>query len=116
MSKRTKSKKEEEICENAEKNPVCPYVTQINQITSQISTTNAVLAATASTTTSIAVRIDQQGNDLREIKKALVGEDLQGGIVEQLAKLKLMYKIIVFISGTCIASLIGIVLKIVFNL
>ena len=78
---------EDKRCKKAFKNPVCPYLTQINQ----------------------------QSTDITQIKKALIGDDLQGGLVEQVSKLKLMYKILIFIGGTCVATFIGIMIKVVFN-
>jgi hypothetical protein len=47
-------------CQNADRNPSCPYLAQINQ----------------------------QAEDIRIIKKALIGDDMQGGIVAEITKLK----------------------------
>lgn len=80
-------KKKIEECVNADSNPICLYLTQINQ----------------------------QSLDIAQIKKALIGDDLQGGLVEQVSKLKLMYKILIFIGGTCVASFIAVMLKLVFH-
>ena len=85
-------KKLEEPCENAETNPICPYITQINNITNQISTTNSALSAATSATNTAMIRLDSYGNELREIKKALIGEDLTGGIVKKIADLEASLK------------------------
>jgi hypothetical protein len=47
----------DEICENANKNPVCPYVTDIRA----------------------------SKEDRLLIKRALVGDDLQGGLVKRMS-------------------------------
>jgi hypothetical protein len=60
MSKRRHDEKKAEVCGDADSNPACPYVTQINQSLS----------------------------DIREIKQALVGVDMQSGIVGSLKSLK----------------------------
>jgi hypothetical protein len=50
-----RSSGEQDFCTFAGKNPTCPYVSQIKQ----------------------------QGEDIRMIKKALIGEDMQGGLVKK---------------------------------
>ena len=56
--------KKKEPCENADSNPICPYLTQINQ--------------------SI--------EDIKQVKNALVGEDLQSGLVKKIADLEASIK------------------------
>lgn len=46
---------DEEDCENAGKNPTCPYIATIKQ----------------------------QGEDIKMIKKALIGDDMQSGLVKK---------------------------------
>jgi len=78
---------EEEDCENAYFNPKCPYVTQINQ----------------------------HSSDVTQIKTALVGEDLQGGLVAKVQQLETFMKIAVFISGAAVVTIIGVALKLFFG-
>ena len=54
-------------CPDANKNPVCPYITAIHQNTSQVS----------------------------RIEKALVGEDLQSGLVAKVHQLEVTQKILI---------------------
>ncbi len=72
-------------CEDAYVNPKCPYVTQINQ----------------------------HGGDLKQIKTALVGEDLQGGLVAKVQRLETFMKVTTFISGAAVVAVIGLLLKII---
>jgi len=74
------------VCENADKNPLCPYLTQINQINDHITSTSAAVAASVSATNTAMLRINQQGDDISAIKKALIGGDMSkvGGIVKRL--------------------------------
>ena len=57
----------EKECENAYSNPNCPYISVINQSVDNIK---------------------QNTSDIKVIKDALVGEDLRGGIVKDVAELK----------------------------
>lgn len=54
----------DEICSNANKNPVCPYITDIHR---QKST------------------LENHTKSLNVIEKALIGDDLQGGMVKRLS-------------------------------
>ena len=63
MSKSSKNKE----CQDAYENPSCPYVAQINQQNSDI------------------VFIKDK---ISHIEKALIGDDMQGGIVAEITKLK----------------------------
>ena len=67
-----------EVCPDANKNPVCPYVTSIHQNISQVN----------------------------RIEKALVGEDLQSGLVAKVHQLEVTQKILIALGS---ASLIGLV-------
>ena len=68
----------DEVCPDVNKNPVCPYITAIHQNTSQVS----------------------------RIEKALVGEDLQSGLVAKVHQLEVTQKILIALGS---ASLIGLV-------
>lgn len=72
-----------ESCDNADKNPVCPYLSNITQ----------------------------QGKDIKLIKKALMGDDMQGGIVAEIQKFKMLWKILIFVSGVTITSLVALAVK-----
>jgi hypothetical protein len=74
-------------CEDAYVNPKCPYVTQINQ----------------------------HGSDVSQIKTALVGEDLQGGLVAKVQRLETFMKIAVFVSGAVAVAVVGIAVKMIFG-
>ena len=67
-----------EVCPDANKNPVCPYITAIHQNTSQVN----------------------------RIEKALVGEDLQSGLVAKIHQLEVTQKILIALGS---ASLVGLV-------
>ncbi len=67
-----------EVCPDANKNPVCPYITAIHQNTSQVN----------------------------RIENALVGEDLQSGLVAKVHQLEVTQKILIALGS---ASLIGLV-------
>lgn len=73
-------------CPDAYSNPKCPYLTQINQHTS----------------------------DVTQIKNALIGPDLQGGLVSKVQKLENFMKVTVFISSAAVVAVIGLILKAVF--
>jgi hypothetical protein len=68
----------DKVCPDANKNPVCPYITAIHQNTSQVS----------------------------RIEKALVGEDLQSGLVAKVHQLEVTQKILIALGS---ASLLGLV-------
>lgn len=74
----------EHECVDAFANPRCPYVTQINQ----------------------------HGRDLGQIKTALIGEDLQGGLVAKVQRLETFMRITVFISGAAIVAAITLAVKV----
>jgi len=76
-----------EECVDAYQNPKCPYVTQINQ----------------------------HSNDVAQIKTALVGEDLQSGLVAKVQRLETFMKVAVFIGGASFAAFIGLALKLIFG-
>ena len=77
-------------CEDAYVNPRCPYVTVINQSTVQIQ--------------------DLQEN-VATIKKALIGDDMQGGLINKMNQLWLTHKaeivIVTLILGVVVARLFG---------
>ena len=77
----------EEECESAYINPKCPYVTMINQ----------------------------HSTDIHQIKNALVGDDLQSGLVAKLQRLETFMKVSVFIAGASVVALIGLALKLIFG-
>jgi oligoribonuclease (3'-5' exoribonuclease) len=68
----------DKVCPDANKNPVCPYITAIHQNTSQVN----------------------------RIEKALVGEDLQSGLVAKVHQLEVTQKILIALGS---ASLVGLV-------
>lgn len=72
-----------EDCPDAYANPKCPYVTQINQ----------------------------HGADVHQIKTALVGVDMQGGLVAKVQKLETFMKVTVFISSVAVTAAIGLAVK-----
>ncbi len=59
--------------------------------------------------------INQHTKDLEQVKDALIGKDLCGGIVAEIGKLKTFMKIAVFISGASITAAIALILKVIFN-
>ena len=77
----------QEDCQEAFANPKCPYVTQINQ----------------------------HSADVAQIKAALVGEDLQDGLVAKVQRLETFMKVSVFIAGASVVALLGIALKLIFG-
>ena len=68
-----------EICPDANKNPVCPYITAIHTNTAQVN----------------------------RIEKALVGEDLQSGLVAKVHQLEITQKILIAIGSTSLVGLVG---------
>ncbi len=78
MEKTEEKTKADKICPDANKNPVCPYITAIHQNTSQVN----------------------------RIEKALVGEDLQSGLVAKVHQLEVTQKILIALGS---ASLVGLV-------
>jgi hypothetical protein len=78
MEQSEDAEEQPQICPDANKNPVCPYITSIHRNTSQVD----------------------------RIEKALVGEDLQSGLVSKVQQLEITQKILIAIGS---ASLIGLV-------
>jgi hypothetical protein len=74
-------------CESAYENPKCPYVTQINQ----------------------------HSSDVAQIKTALVGEDLQGGLVAKVQRLESFMKVAIFVSGAVAVAVVGLAVKLIFG-
>jgi hypothetical protein len=72
-------KQEEEICPDANKNPTCPYITAIHINTAQVS----------------------------RIENALVGEDLQSGLVAKVHQLEVTQKVLVAIGSASLVGLVG---------
>ena len=77
--------KEEELCPDANKNPTCPYVTAIHTNTAQVS----------------------------RIEKALVGEDLQSGLVAKVHQLEVTQKILVALGSATLAGLVTVVIMLI---
>ena len=73
-----KTQDSEDVCSDADKNPVCPYITAIHQNTAQVN----------------------------RIEKALVGEDLQSGLVAKVHQLEVTQKILIALGS---ASLVGLI-------
>ena len=69
------------VCPDANKNPVCPYITAIHQNTSQVN----------------------------RIEKALVGEDLQSGLVAKVHQLEVTQKILIALGSTSLVGLVSLV-------
>ena len=74
-------------CEDADKNPICPYLNDIHN----------------------------QGRDISLIKNALIGENMQGGIVSEIQKFKILWRVTTFIAGASTTALIVIALKQIFQ-
>ena len=77
--------KEEELCPDANKNPTCPYITAIHTNTEQVS----------------------------RIEKALVGEDLQSGLVAKVHQLEVTQKILVALGSATVAGLVTVVIMLI---
>ncbi len=75
-------------CVNADSNPRCPYITQINQ----------------------------HGNDLTQIRTALVGADMQSGLVAKVQRLELFMKVTTFITGGALLAAISLGIHALINL
>ena len=70
-----------DICPEANKNPTCPYITAIHNNTVQVN----------------------------RIEKALMGEDLQSGLVSKVQQLEVTQKILVALgSATLVGWLVGV--------
>lgn len=69
-----------EICPDANKNPTCPYITAIHTNTAQVS----------------------------RIEMALVGEDLQSGLVAKIHELEATQKILIALGSASLIGLVGI--------
>jgi len=78
---------EEEECPSAYTNPLCPYVTVINRNT----------------------------NDIKIMKKALVGDDMQGGIVAKVRTCEIATKILIFLGTLSLGTCVTILVKILFH-
>lgn len=74
-------------CQEAYSNPSCPYVTMINIHT----------------------------NELTQVKDALIGKDLQSGLVAEIQRLKIFMKTAVFITGIALTAAVGLALKVLFG-
>ncbi len=72
-------RKEEEICPDANKNPTCPYIADIHANTAKVS----------------------------RIEKALVGDDLQSGLVAKVHQLEVTQKILVALGSASLAGLVA---------
>jgi hypothetical protein len=72
-------KDEAELCPDANENPTCPYIADIHANTAQVS----------------------------RIEKALVGDDLQSGLVAKVHQLEVTQKILVALGSASLAGLIG---------
>jgi len=68
----------DEVCPDANKNPTCPYITAIHINTTQVN----------------------------RIENALVGEDLQSGLVAKVHQLEVTQKILIALGS---ASLVGLI-------
>ncbi len=77
------AKLEVEECPDAYQNPKCPYVTMINQ----------------------------HSSDIHQIKNALVGEDLQGGLVSDVHTLKTYFRITATALVVVVPIAVGLALK-----
>ena len=74
---------EPEECECAYQNPKCPYVTMINQ----------------------------HSSDIHQIKNALIGKDLQGGLVADVQTLKTYFRITAGALVVVVPIAVGLALK-----
>lgn len=74
---------EAEECKDAYQNPKCPYVTMINQ----------------------------HSSDIHQIKNALVGDDLQSGLVAEVQQLKLYMRLFAATAGVAIPLAAALALK-----
>jgi hypothetical protein len=70
---------ESKICPDANKNPTCPYITAIHANTAQVN----------------------------RIEKALVGEDMQSGLVAKVHRLEVTQKILVALGSASLAGLVA---------
>ena len=76
----------EKGCENSDKNPMCPYLTKINQC----------------------------ANDIAQVKMALIGEDMQSGLVSRVKELQAWTNIVKPIAISVVTAIIvGMVIKLV---
>lgn len=87
----------DEECAEAYSNPNCPYVTQIN---------------------SNAQNIFAMCRDIKEIKQrvgkietALIGDDMQGGLIKSVHRNVLINKAILAITSMLIAAVVGVLVK-----
>ena len=77
--------KEEEVCPDANKNPTCPYITAIHTNTEQVN----------------------------RIEKALVGEDMQSGLVAKVHQLEVTQKILVALGTATLAGLVTVAIMLI---
>ena len=73
----------EDECNDAYSNPQCPYVSVIKQ----------------------------QGKDIDVIKKALIGDDMQGGLIAKINRLETTNKILIFLGSTSFIAILGIAIN-----
>ncbi len=74
---------EAEECQDSYQNPKCPYVTMINQ----------------------------HSSDIHQIKSALVGDDLQGGLVADVQVLKTYFRVTAAALVVVVPVAVGLALK-----
>jgi hypothetical protein len=87
-------------CEDAYKNPKCPYVTVINR-------TNDSIAQTKLDVSVVCSNIGDLQSDVTLLKKALLGDDLQGGMISRVGQLWLVHKVELFVVSTVIIALVA---------
>ena len=74
-----------EVCPDANKNPTCPYITAIHTNSAQVN----------------------------RIENALVGEDLQSGLVAKVHQLEVTQKILIALGSTSLVGLVSLVIILV---
>jgi hypothetical protein len=89
----------EEECEDAYQNPKCPYVTVINR-------TNESIVATNRDVIRMQEDIGTLREDLAEIKAALLGDDLQGGLIAKVSQLWNAHKVELFLVGLIVTAFV----------
>ncbi len=58
-------------------------------------------------------QISQHGSDVAQIKTALIGEDLQDGLVAKVQRLDTFMKVAVFVSGAIAVAVVDISVKLI---
>jgi hypothetical protein len=91
---------EVEECEDAYENPKCPYVTVINR-------TNESIAQTKTEVSVVCSNVTDLQSDMVLIKKALLGDDLQGGMISRVSQLWLAHKAELFLMSVVITALVA---------